>query len=180
MLRPPNLKAGRSQSRSPARTARRCCSAPPSPDLLVGNLLTLTPAHAAFDCIAGPPPAPASPGPISDTGVDDSIVCVNTEPRTNAAGNAITLSTINANHYIYLNNSGILTATSTAGVYGIGTRTNGATSAITILNSADVTATSTIGNALGIAIGGGAHRAALLVAEQVVAAAESAGELDLS
>jgi hypothetical protein len=90
------------------------------------------------------------PTPISHLNIDDSIYCINTEPRTNAAGNAITLSTINANHYIYLNNSGILTATSTAIVYGISTRTNGATSPITILNSADVTATSTIGVAFGI------------------------------
>lgn len=90
------------------------------------------------------------PTPISHLNIDDSIYCINTEPRTNAAGNAITLSTINANHYIYLNNSGILTATSTAIVYGISTRTNGATSPITILNSADVTAISTIGVAFGI------------------------------
>ncbi|HEY6921006.1 MAG TPA: hypothetical protein VI390_05335 [Methyloceanibacter sp.] len=46
------------------------------------------------------------PAPISHLNVDDSIVCINTEARTNAAGNAITLSTINANHYIYLNNGG--------------------------------------------------------------------------
>jgi len=96
--------------------------------LLVGILLTPTPADAVFDCIVGPPPAPASPGPIADTGINNSIVCINTEPRTNATGNAITLSTVNANHYIDLNSSGLLTATN-AGVAAGTTREPAATTA---------------------------------------------------
>jgi hypothetical protein len=52
---------------------------------------------------------PASPNPIIDTEAT-FVTCVNTEPRTNAANNAIDLSTIGIGSYINLYNSGILTA----------------------------------------------------------------------
>jgi hypothetical protein len=61
--------------------------------LLVGTLLTTTPA-AAVACIQ-----PASPNPIIDAEAT-FITCVNTEPRTNAAGNAIDLTTTGSGSYL--------------------------------------------------------------------------------
>ncbi len=63
--------------------------------LLLGSLLTPTPAHAVA-CIQ-----PASPNPIIDTQAT-FITCVNTEPRTSAAANAIDLTTTGAGSYIDL------------------------------------------------------------------------------
>jgi len=56
--------------------------------LLLSSLLVPAPAKAA-SCTQLP-----SPAPISDLNINDFIICVNTEPRTNPAGNAIELSTI--------------------------------------------------------------------------------------
>ena len=93
--------------------------------LLVGSLFAPTPASAVVACTQ-----PASPAPISFSSNTDAIICVNTEPRTNAAGDAIDLSTNGAPHYIDLYSNGLLTA-SQDGIY---TRTTGANSFITIDN----------------------------------------------
>jgi len=65
---------------------------------LLGSALTPTPA-AAVACIQ-----PASPNPINDT-ESTFITCVNTVPRTNAAGSAIYLHTTGTGSYINLYNS---------------------------------------------------------------------------
>jgi len=89
------------------------------------------------DCLVGPPPAPPSPGPISLTAAD-AIVCINTEPRENPTGDAILLVTFGANgNYIYLNNSGTLTAT----FAGIRARTESNYSPIDIVNSGEIAVT---------------------------------------
>jgi hypothetical protein len=71
--------------------------------LVLGGILAPTPASAVA-CIQ-----PASPNPIIDAEAT-FITCVNTEPRTNAAGNAIDLTTTGTGSYIDLYNSGLLTA----------------------------------------------------------------------
>jgi len=75
--------------------------------LLLGTVAAPTPAQAVFTCatFVGTGPAPINPLPQAD-----SIICVNTEARTSAGGNAIELSTSGDDHDIYLNNSGKLTA----------------------------------------------------------------------
>jgi autotransporter family porin len=107
--------------------------------LFIATTMAPTPAHAVFDCLVGPPPAPASPGPISATGIVDSIVCVNTEPRTNNAGSAIFLTTLAVGAYsIYLNNSGALTAIDGGFTRGIFTYTGSGSSPVSIVNSGDI------------------------------------------
>ena len=96
--------------------------------LLLTCLLGSNPAQAA-SCIQ-----PLSPAPISDLNVNDTIICVNTEPRSNPAGNAIELSTIGNNHLIDLYSSGALTA-SEAGIFA---NTTGNHSLITIENIGDI------------------------------------------
>jgi hypothetical protein len=75
--------------------------------LLISAVLTPTPASAVA-CIQ-----PPSPNPINTNTVGDNqpIICVNTEPRTNPAGNAINLTTDGTGSYIDLSNSGVLSAT---------------------------------------------------------------------
>lgn len=71
---------------------------------------------------------PVSPGPIIDLNVDDALVCVNTEARTNAAGDAISLSTTSDDgHYIDLYSNGPLSASGTDGgpTHGIYTEADG-------------------------------------------------------
>ena len=102
-----------------------------------------TPAHAVVDCVG-------DVGPISHLGETEPIVCVNTEARTNAAGNAIELSTdTNAGSYIDLDSSGVLIADDATAAYGIFTRTYTADSFITIVNSDDIWATGGDGGAMG-------------------------------
>jgi len=103
--------------------------------LLLGTVAAPTPAQAVFTCatFVGTGPAPINPLPQAD-----SIICVNTEPRTNTAGNAIDLSTSGNNHDLYLNSSGKLIA----GYRGINTLTTGDGSGITILNDGDITVSS--------------------------------------
>ena len=120
--------------------------------LLLGTVAAPTPAHAILTCAADV----GSGLPISQSSAVEPIICVNTEPRTNAAGNAIDLSTSGAGNYINLNNSGKLTAINSMGdAYGIYAFTNDPSS-ITINNTGDITATSTGGgkggggNAFGI------------------------------
>jgi hypothetical protein len=103
--------------------------------LVLISVLTPTPA-AAVACIQ-----PASPNPINDTEAT-FITCVNTEPRTNAAGNAIYLQTTGTGSYIDLYNSGTLSAANAAsGAVGILAYTQSANSAVTIENHGDIAAT---------------------------------------
>ena len=117
--------------------------------LFVPTITAPTPAHAVFDCIVGPPAAPASPGPIY-ANQPDAIVCVNTEPRANAAGNAIDLRTFAPGSYIDFKNIGLLTAQDAGQVAGINADTARTNSPITIQNAANITATSLTDNANGI------------------------------
>jgi len=91
-------------------------------------LATSIPASAVTTCVGDVGTA----SPINHT-VNDTIICVNTEPRT-SAGTAINLVTSGTDHDIYLNSSGALTA----GFYGVRTYTSGADSGITIINTGDV------------------------------------------
>lgn len=75
--------------------------------LLLGTLLAPAPVHAAVNC---PPGTFPPPGPIAINNPADDIVCVNVFDRYNNAGDTIHLSTNGVNEYIYLNNSGVLTA----------------------------------------------------------------------
>src|SRR5262245_47342460 len=82
--------------------------------LLAGTALVTT---LFLTCLLGPNPAhaasctqPSSPTPISDLNVNATIICVNTESRTNPTGNAIELSAIGNNHLVDLYSSGLLTA----------------------------------------------------------------------
>ncbi len=102
--------------------------------LLFGTMTAPTPAHAVVDCLTAAPP---SPGPIDENNPGDSIICVNTEPRTNAAGDAIFLGTDGDDEFIRLDNSGLITASDT-NVDGIDAETDGDRSPITITNSAKV------------------------------------------
>ncbi|MEX1060793.1 MAG: hypothetical protein WED13_07200, partial [Methyloceanibacter sp.] len=72
--------------------------------LLLAALLSPTPA-AALTCAGD---VGTGPAPIIHTAINDFIICVNTEARTNAAGYAIQLSTINADHFIELYTTGTL------------------------------------------------------------------------
>jgi autotransporter family porin len=102
--------------------------------LLLGCLLAPTRA-SAFTCAGD---VGTGPAPISHPAINDFIICVNTEARTNAAGNAISLQTLGNNYYIDLYNSGVLAATA----LGIITFTDGDNSPITIVNLGDITAIS--------------------------------------
>src|SRR5262245_45649793 len=75
--------------------------------LLLGSLLAASPA-VAVPCTQDPP---FSPNPISDPNVPTNITCVNTDPRTNAAGDAIYLNTTGDGSFIEIENSGVLEAT---------------------------------------------------------------------
>ena len=99
---------------------------------LISTLVAPAPAAAQTACTQ-----PASPLPIIDLNVDDAIVCVNTEARTNAAGDAISLSTTDDDgHYIDLYSNGLLTASED----GIDTLTSGDNSFIAIENVGDIDA----------------------------------------
>jgi hypothetical protein len=105
--------------------------------LLIASLSAPTPAHAVVNC-------PPGSGPITIGAIDD-IVCINVDDRSNV-GSVITLFTNGGGNYIYLNNSGSLTATNVgADAIGIVAFTNGGNSPIDILNSGDVTAAATGG-----------------------------------
>lgn len=78
-------------------------------------MLTPTPA-SAFTCAGD---VGTGPAPISHTGINDFIICVNTEARTNAAGDAIELSTVGVNHFIDLYTSGNLNAADVGNAFGI-------------------------------------------------------------
>jgi hypothetical protein len=67
-------------------------------------VLTPTPASAVA-CIQPPLPNPINTNTVGD---NQPIICVNTEPRTNPAGNAINLTTDGTGSYIDLSNSGVL------------------------------------------------------------------------
>jgi hypothetical protein len=152
-------KSRATQMHSPSlqpRTFRHCAVRTDRRSLLLGTALAST---LLLGTLTHPSPASAltcagdigtGPAPISHLNVNDFIYCINTEARTNAAGDAIDLSTINANHYIYLNSSGTLTATNAGPARGIFTRTNGNNSPIDIINAGDIVATSTGALAYGI------------------------------
>jgi autotransporter family porin len=114
--------------------------------LLLGIMLAPTSA-SALTCAGD---VGTGPAPIDHGAVNDFIICVNTEPRTNAAGIAIYLSTINANHFIDLYTSGTLSSTNAGTAVGIFTVTSGDNSPLSIENVGAITATSTGLNALGI------------------------------
>jgi len=115
--------------------------------LLMGTLAAPTPA-AAFTCAGD---VGTGPAPISHLSINDSIICVNTEARTNTAGNAIELGTYNADHSISLNSSGALMATDGASAFGIRTTADGTNSPIDVVNSGDIWATGTASYAIGVA-----------------------------
>ena len=98
--------------------------------LVIGSLAGPTPAAAVVTCIGDI----GSGVPISHLAVADTIICVNTEARTNAAGNAISLQTIGNNFPVDLDNSGDLSATA----LGIISYTNGDSSSTIIVNSGDI------------------------------------------
>ena len=100
--------------------------------LLLGTLTHPSPA-SALTCAGD---VGTGPAPISHLNINDFIYCINTEPRTNAAGDAIDLTTVGANHYIYLNSRGTLTATNAGAANGIYAATNGTNSPIDIANAA--------------------------------------------
>ncbi len=105
--------------------------------LLLACLLGSNSAQAV-SCTQPPPPAPINLD--VNLNVNDKIICVNTEPRTNPpnpgdpGGNTIELSTIGKNHRIDLYNSGLLTA-SEAGIFA---STAGKHSLITIENVGEI------------------------------------------
>jgi len=100
----------------------------------MGSLAAPTPA-AAFTCAGD---VGTGPAPISHLSINDFIICVNTEARTNTAGNAIDLGTYNADHSISLNSSGALMATDGASAFGIRTTADGTNSPIDVVNSGDI------------------------------------------
>jgi hypothetical protein len=84
------------------RTFRHCAVRTDRRSLLLGTALAST---LLLGTLTHPSPASAltcagdigtGPAPISHLNVNDFIYCINTEARTNAAGDAIDLSTINA------------------------------------------------------------------------------------
>src|SRR5665811_2367352 len=114
--------------------------------LLMGTLAAPTPA-AALTCAVY---VGTGPAPISLLNTNDSIICVNTEARANAAGNAIELGTYNADHSISLNSSGALTASNGASAFGIFATTDGTNSPIDVVNSGDIWTRVTSGYAIGV------------------------------
>jgi autotransporter family porin len=116
--------------------------------LLISAVLTPTPASAVA-CIQPPSPNPINTNTLAD---NQPIICVNTEPRTNPAGNAINLTTNGAGSFIDLHNSGVLSATNNNFfMSGIFAYTQGLNSPIAIENVAAITATNNgPGNAFAI------------------------------
>jgi hypothetical protein len=101
------------------------------------SLLIPSPAGAVV-CLQAPSPNPINTNTV---GADQPIICVNTDPRTNPAGNAVNLTTNGAGSYIDLNNSGVLNATNNNFfMSGIFAYTRGRDSPIAIDNAAAITA----------------------------------------
>ena len=114
--------------------------------LLLGTTMLPRPAHAVTGCAT-------PPGSAIYVQADDSIVCINTEPRpaepvVNPPGSSVAIfletpaDTSNFGPYsIYLNNSGALTTgpASIGSLYGIYAQTLNDSSPIAIVNSGDVT-----------------------------------------
>jgi hypothetical protein len=73
-------------------------------------LLAPTPA-SAFTCAGD---VGTGPAPISHLAINDFIICVNTEARTNNAGSAIDLRTTGSGSFIDLTSSGALISTASA------------------------------------------------------------------
>jgi len=109
--------------------------------MLIGSLVMPSPADAATNC-------PPGSGPIDINVVNDDILCINSDDRSNA-GTVIRLQTNSANNYIDLYNSGVLSANAAGFVAGIATYTFGANSPINIMNLGDITASSTGDFAIG-------------------------------
>jgi len=110
--------------------------------LLLATLTAPTPAQAAATCTVGgadePIPAPTAPIVLDET---QPIVCVNGDTRIAIGGHAIDLHTnINPGAFIYLNNSGDLTATYVTpdGGRGIRAYTEGGDSFVTVINTGDI------------------------------------------
>ncbi|HZJ12518.1 MAG TPA: hypothetical protein VFD26_07695 [Methyloceanibacter sp.] len=134
--------------------------------LLMGTLAAPTSA-AALTCAAY---VGTGPAPISLLNTNDSIICVNTEARANAAGNAIELETYNADHSISLNSSGALTASNGTSPFGIFATTDGTNSPIDVVNSGAIRTTGTSGYAVGVA--------AVVDVDRAVAAVRDCGDTD--
>lgn len=101
--------------------------------LVCGALLGARPAHAVTPCTQ-----PATPAPINDAAVADDITCNNVDPRTNAAGDAIFLSTTGDGNTIVLDNDP--TGTLNASDDGIDVETTGDSASITVDNGAAILA----------------------------------------
>jgi Autotransporter beta-domain/Autochaperone Domain Type 1 len=116
--------------------------------LLIGALVAPAPAHAVVTCAGD---AGLGPTPISHLGEFDSIVCVNTEPRTAVGAQAaIDLSTTGDDFPVILNSEGRLQATNAGLANGIRTTTVGERSDITIENRGDIGVVAEGANAHGI------------------------------
>jgi hypothetical protein len=118
--------------------------------LVLGSLLVAPTPAGAVACIQPPSPNPINTNTV---GPDQPIICVNTEPRTNPAGNAINLTTNGSRSYIDLSNSGVLNATNNNNSFmsGVLALTRGDDSPIAVENTAAITATNTgTGNTIAI------------------------------
>jgi len=115
--------------------------------LLLGTIAAPMPAAAVITCAGDV--GPAIDHTNGGAGYNESIFCVNTEPRTGGAF-AIGLGTDGLNRSIYLNNSGDLTATYAARTIAITAFSYGNDSPLTIINSGDILVTVTNNSGAGI------------------------------
>jgi len=70
--------------------------APLASKLLIGSIVVAPTPAAAVACLQPPSPSPINTNTV---GPDQAIICVNTEPRTNPAGNVINLTTNGTGSY---------------------------------------------------------------------------------
>lgn len=73
-----------------------CRLAPLASTLLIGSIVVAPTPAAAVACLQPPSPSPINTNTV---GPDQAIICVNTEPRTNPAGNVINLTTNGTGSY---------------------------------------------------------------------------------
>ena len=135
---PKDWKTTASPTATEMPNANRCCSALRSPRRLSSAVCPRR-CRRRFTCAGD---VGTGPAPISHIAINDFIICVNTEARTNAAGYAIQLSTVEINHFIDLHNSGDLNAVNVGNAFGIFAQLNGSNSPVSVENIGDITAIS--------------------------------------
>jgi hypothetical protein len=125
--------------------------------LLIGSIVVAPTPAAAVACLQPPSPSPINTNTV---GPDQAIICVNTEPRTNPAGNVINLTTNGTRRGISVEtrfgdspvsivNCGDIAASGGGDNFGI-FATARVNSPISIENSGDIASTTSVGRAYGM------------------------------